>query len=156
DWRDIVARYVAAGRGLAAAHDAGLVHRDFKPMNVLCSRDGRVLVTDFGLVRAAGEPADRSMGSSDSALDSQITQAGAVLGTPRYMAPEHRLGNADARSDQYSFCVALDEALKGKSAPKRIRRVVARGLAGDPAARYPTMHALLAELTHRPARAPWI
>src|SRR5262249_53250983 len=154
-WREIVARFAAAGRGLAAAHDAGLVHRDFKPSNVMCSRDGRVLVTDFGLVRAAGEPNERTPSSPDSALDSQLTQAGAVVGTPHYMAPEHRAGSADARSDQYSFCVALAEALYGKAPPARpmigfaaargnakrasterrvpawIRRVVARGLAGD-------------------------
>jgi serine/threonine protein kinase len=106
-WREVLARFLPAGRGLAAAHAAGLVHRDFKPENVLLGRDGRVRVADFGLAEAAPEP-----GGKLAALPAEW---GLVLGTPAYMAPEQLRGIAvDARSDQFSFCVALFEALYGR------------------------------------------
>ena len=127
---EILRVFAAAGEGLAAAHAAGLVHRDFKPDNVLVGADGRVRVVDFGLARNAGsfeleppsessEPAlsteskDELSGQSGPLLlDSAVTQAGAVIGTPRYMSPEQLRGEpTDSRSDQYSFCVALYEAL---------------------------------------------
>jgi eukaryotic-like serine/threonine-protein kinase len=124
-WRDIVAVFVAAGRGLLAAHRAGLVHRDFKPDNVLIGHDGRIRVTDFGLacplpdvdrdgsdgpVPAPGE----GLGVLGSVEDHQgrLTRTGALVGTPGYIAPEVlRGGAADFASDQFSFCVALHEAL---------------------------------------------
>src|SRR3954468_8020130 len=97
-WREIVEVFAAAGEGLATVHAAGLVHRDFKPTNVLVGRDGRPRVTDFGLVQ------DGSPG----------TARGAIAGTPYYMSPEQFRGEpADARSDQFSFCVALFAALHG-------------------------------------------
>ena len=126
-WREIVDQFVAAGDGLAAAHEAGLVHRDFKPANVLVGSDGRVRVTDFGLARAAETGDWESLESSvanltmalttagsSSPLETPLTQDGMVLGTPAYMAPEQALkGLTDHRSDQYAFCVSLYVALFG-------------------------------------------
>ncbi|MFY0539443.1 serine/threonine-protein kinase [Nannocystis pusilla] len=111
---DIVALFVAAGQGLAAVHRAGLVHRDFKPDNVMVGDDGRVRVLDFGLVRdAQGEPSQETGGRV--VFDVDLTTTGCVLGTPAYMAPEqHRGGEADARSDVFSFCASLYEALYGE------------------------------------------
>ena len=122
---EIVEKFVAAGKGLAAAHAAGLVHRDFKPDNVLLGKDGRVRVSDFGLARALG-PADEALPAATRAhmaraqLDlsrspmSPLTRTGAVMGTPMFMAPEQHLGDpADERSDQFSFSVALYHALYG-------------------------------------------
>jgi hypothetical protein len=117
DWRDIVDVFCAAGRGLAAAHKVGLVHRDFKPANVLVADDGVAQVLDFGLVRRAGEADPESDDDDDPVLreDSlaiDLTRTGSVMGTPAYMAPEQHLGQpTDARSDQFAFCVALYEAL---------------------------------------------
>ena len=166
-WREIRDRFVEAGRGLAAAHDAGLVHRDFKPDNVLIGRDGHARVTDFGLVRALPVAPDDAAGDTTS-----------VAGTPRYMAPEQHTGQrAGARADQFAFCVALYEALwradpfaapdpaarrarilAGDIAPPppgripgRLLAAVLRGLAADPAARHPSMHALLDDISRDPA-----
>ena len=163
-WREVLAVFIAAGRGLAAAHRAGIIHRDFKPDNVLVGKDGRVRVTDFGLARDLG----RGDFESEERLPSsphnqQLTQNGAVLGTPAYMGPEQHKGQpADERSDQFSFCVSLYEGLYGvrpgasepppaRGVPARLRKIVTRGLSPDPAARYPTMDALLAELAKDPA-----
>jgi serine/threonine-protein kinase len=146
-WREIVDVFVAAGRGLAAAHAAGLVHQDFKPDNVLVGADGSVRVTDFGLARVPGdEPgAERA-------------------GTPAFMAPERaRSGVPEPRADQYSFCVALHLALhgrlpgRGREAPAGARPagapdpaipvwlddVLGRGLNADPAGRWDSVDALV-------------
>lgn len=121
-WREVLRAMTSAGQGLVAAHESGLVHRDFKLDNVLRSREGRVLVTDFGLARPlwSAEAAQRRDGSGGSdagaaLLGVELTRTGAFLGTPVYMAPEVLDGQpADALSDQFSFCVALYEALYGK------------------------------------------
>ncbi|MEM9204093.1 MAG: serine/threonine-protein kinase [Actinomycetota bacterium] len=118
-WRERLELCLQAGDGLAAAHAAGLVHRDFKPDNVLIDRDGRAVVGDFGLARAPGpvQPSSPSRGPvpTPSDLDGQLTATGAVLGTPAYMAPEQYEGaNVDARADQFAFCVVLYEALYGR------------------------------------------
>ena len=120
---DILAIMLAAGDGLAAAHDVGIVHRDFKPSNVLVTEGGRVAVSDFGLARpeatedgegdATADPSE-SMGDG-SLFDLELTVQGHAVGTPAYMAPEQHLGQTvDARSDQYAYCVTLYEALYGK------------------------------------------
>ncbi len=116
--REILAVYLRAGRGLAQAHAAGIVHRDFKPDNVLVGKDGRVRVTDFGLARDAqrDEPVDAKPAVNETAtVEAALTRTGAVVGTPVYMAPEQLRGQvADVRSDVYGFCVALYEALYGE------------------------------------------
>ncbi|MCA9659200.1 MAG: serine/threonine protein kinase, partial [Myxococcales bacterium] len=105
-----------AGRGLAAAHDAGLIHRDFKPENVMIGDDGRVRVMDFGLARSAAD-VDAHATAGDHALASagpleNLTRTGTLLGTPAYMSPEQFTGGpVDARSDLFAFCVALYQGL---------------------------------------------
>jgi hypothetical protein len=198
---EVIAALLAAGRGLAAAHAAGMIHRDFKPHNVLVERAGRVLVTDFGLARAdqssdalaetaaeSPQPAVSALPlaleetaaptnvettttlppSSRGSLASNLTRTGTLLGTPAYMAPEQLRGAAaDARADQFAFCATAWEALAGKRpfpgadvgaiaaaiaagnpafadrVPRRLRPILARGLAQDPTARWPAMAPLL-------------
>jgi hypothetical protein len=186
---EILDVFTAAARGLAAAHAAGLVHRDFKPHNVLRRRDGRICVTDFGLARGvdAGLEATLRMNSSeirdaDRTPDSLsgITQTGSVLGTPAYMAPEQWTGgHIGPAADQFGFCVALWEALTGErpfrgatvdelkrevargpdkkdaaKLPRRLRRALVRGLEPDPDKRWPSMNALLAEMSRAERRVP--
>jgi tetratricopeptide (TPR) repeat protein len=117
DWRTIIAAYRQAGQALAAAHAVGIVHRDFKPDNVLIDRNGRVRVADFGLARAStdGEESQterKSDAVASTAAAGKLTRTGSLIGTPAYMAPEQHLGKAaDAAADQFSFCVSLYEAL---------------------------------------------
>ncbi|HEX3757117.1 MAG TPA: serine/threonine-protein kinase, partial [Kofleriaceae bacterium] len=168
---EILEVYRAAGRGLAAAHAVGIVHRDFKPENVVIGGDGRPRVGDFGLARAAGTQGEiHGPDGVRAAASGERTAPGLLLGTPYYMAPElYRGAEADARSDQFSFCVALFTALHGvrpfagdrvdelaanvcagrlRSAPtagvpRRIRAAIERGLAVDPARRFATLDGLL-------------
>ena len=129
-WPEVLAIYVQAGEGLAAAHAAGLVHRDFKPDNVLVGSDGRARVLDFGLARSDGhaddlgvsterndEPSFETTRSRVSRRSSEqpLTVAGTLIGTPAYMSPEQHLRVAtDPRSDQFSFCVSLYEGVYGE------------------------------------------
>jgi serine/threonine protein kinase/tetratricopeptide (TPR) repeat protein len=229
---EVLAVYRAAGRGLEAAHREGLIHRDFKPENVMIGHGGRVRVMDFGLARhvldgpestdaverglaslsdggearslresgapagievdldatmqlplatpGGGPVASRSVSSSPTALDTRLTQTGAILGTPAYMSPEQFQGRAtDARTDQFSFCVALYEALydqrpfsgttvvtltravlagnvadapRETKVPTRIRRALLRGMSVEPAARWPSMTALLDAISYDSGR----
>jgi hypothetical protein len=123
--QEILAAFAAAGRGLAAAHAAGLVHRDFKPHNVLRRNDGRIVVTDFGLARGveAAIELEATMRLQDAQAQSPstpsslggLTQTGSVLGTPAYMAPEQWSGESvGPAADQFAFSVALWEALAGE------------------------------------------
>ncbi len=205
--REVLQVFLEAGRGLSAAHAAGLVHRDFKPDNVLIDGRGRVRVTDFGLARPvrgqlgsalaqqatvpfAEQDGSRSeplcAGASRPAAGTWGTATGAVIGTPAYMAPEQitRRG-ADHRSDQFSFCVALHEALhgalpfegetpaavafaatmgrlralpQGSPVPAWIAPILRRGLAVKPEDRYGSLDALLADLSRdrMHARRRWL
>ena len=115
-WQQVLEAFIAAGRGLVAAHVEGLVHRDFKPHNVMRTDDGIVKVLDFGLARMVGdevEPTEErvSLSGSNPSLSSPLTHTGTVMGTPAYMAPEQFEGDGiDAKTDQYCYCVALWES----------------------------------------------
>lgn len=170
-WEEIVAVFVQAAKGLAAAHEVGLVHRDFKPTNVLIGKDGRVRVADFGLARSMDavehEPSERLVGDSrdpSPSLEHAVTATGALVGTPFYMAPELRDGSgATQRADQYSFWLSLSEALSGArpgpktgedrdraalgTVPTHIRAALSRGLRDDPHERFPSMRAVIDVLT---------
>jgi len=185
--REILDVFAAAGRGLSAAHAAGLVHRDFKLDNVMVGHDGRVCVLDFGLARVSPMPcaAFDACDDGDPARSGlrdglAMTDPGSVVGTPAYMSPEQWRGRrAGAHSDQFSFCVALWCALTGEhpfdtrsrealhrsvvdgrlrrapaSLPLRLRRVLRRGLATDPRARFSSIDAIVRELDGR--RRRWI
>jgi eukaryotic-like serine/threonine-protein kinase len=180
-WRTIVELYERAGAGLAAAHRAGVVHRDFKPDNVLVELEGgapaRVVVTDFGVARTTSLVEDTDAGAEQTAR-ARITQAGSLIGTPAYMAPEQLAREpVDRRADVFAFCVSLWEGLFGtrpfpgtsaaeiqrsmkrtpraprRRVPRALVRTLARGLALDPRDRPQDLEELLAELArHRIAR----
>ena len=137
EWPEILRVFVLAGKGLAAAHAEGLLHRDFKPSNVLVSEDGRVKVTDFGLAKptrnAFGESSFSPEDSFPADVVESLTQTGIVMGTPRYMAPEqHHDADLTETADQYAFCVALWEALT-KEPPFRGPNLARAKLRGPPA-----------------------
>jgi serine/threonine protein kinase len=171
---EILDVFVQASRGLEAAHGAGLVHRDFKPSNVIIGDDGRVRVLDFGLARLAEAPDPSDAGDASTDPLGAITRTGGIVGTPAYMAPEQcGDGKVDERCDQFSFCVTLYQALYGclpfattsladrnarivageltpptteREVPEQVRAAVLRGLAAEPDRRYASMQELAAKL----------
>lgn len=181
-WHEIISLFLQAGEALAAAHQMGVVHRDFKPENVLVSVDGRVKVLDFGLCRVLDASNGETQNQQVSALSIHevaenfvsLTQTGALIGTPHYMSPEQILGkNVDIRTDQFSFCIALYEAVYRQTAfagrelceylehviaanlrppppqtdvPPWMWPILAQGLANNPEHRFPSMQALLTEI----------
>jgi tetratricopeptide (TPR) repeat protein len=147
--REIVKAYRQAGDALAAAHAAGLVHRDFKPENAIMGTDGRVRVVDFGLACEATDPT----------RPQTLQRAGA--GTPKYMPPEQVIGGEiTPAADQYGFCTSLAEALKGcpGGVPRWLQPVIDRGSAPYPTDRFPSMAELLKALGRDPAivRRRWL
>ncbi|MEX1364193.1 MAG: serine/threonine-protein kinase [Nannocystaceae bacterium] len=187
-WQQVLDAFVQAGSGLASAHAQGIVHRDFKPDNVIVGEDGRVRVLDFGLAlrrSAVDTPELRALGDGpldheSTLLAERLTRTGVRVGTPAYMSPEqHQDSTVGPASDQYSFCVALYEALYGarppdstgepidpkaakpheraRRVPARIRAVLAKGLAREPSERWRSMDELLAKLgrARRARRARW-
>ncbi|MEZ4453341.1 MAG: serine/threonine-protein kinase [Nannocystaceae bacterium] len=198
-WREVLGAYLQVAEGLRAAHEVGLVHRDIKPENVVMGEKGRVMILDFGLARlreadaarttrdesgaeariTGGRAVDEASGGGD--LRHTLTATGAVMGTPAYMSPEQCSGlPADARSDQFSFCVALYEGLygerpfaahnlseliaaicggkireapRGSKVPTWLRRVLLRGLSVKTEERWPSMQALAEALAADPARS---
>lgn len=180
-WAELREPLLAAGRGLAAAHAAGLVHRDFKPANVIVGPAG-VRVLDFGLARAYLESELRPREADANAQGPGLTATVAVVGTPAYMAPEvHDAAPIDVRADQYAFCITLYEALLGRRPfmgrtgaalvlakhepgpwlaearvlPAFLRQVLTRGLDPDPARRFADMDTLLAALAYDPSARRW-
>jgi hypothetical protein len=176
-WREVLDVFVRAGHGLIAAHEAGLVHRDFKPDNVLVADDGSVRVADFGLARLESLPAEVApQGASTTAVAPPFTATASsvFMGTPAYMAPEVlATGRADARSDLFSFCVSLYEALYGQrpfgsgassasgelrdpprdhAVPAWVREPLLQGMRARPQERPSSMAALLSALGRDPAR----
>lgn len=181
--RECLEVLLAAGRGLAAVHAAGLVHRDFKPDNVIIGHDGRVRVIDLGLAfTTQASTADTSADgtSAPTTVDATLTRTGGVMGTPAYMAPEQHEGHkVDARSDQFGFCVTAYELLSGErpftgtsleqlaaaitgrelARPSNLSRhthaILRRGLSADPTARHKSMDELLDRL-HRTRQPRWL
>lgn len=184
-WRELGSRSIAeivkiyrdSLSALIAAHDQGIIHRDFKPDNVMVGADGVARVTDFGLARAAMVDVDELLAeaSSKGVNWETLTQTGLVLGTPRYMAPEQFSGVANESTDQFSFCLSLYEALYGHyplgtktprnlepnrdiseqilaplnkgKVPDNLRRILLRGMAVNPRERWPSLRELQYELS---------
>lgn len=182
-WRVVLDRFLDAGRGLEAAHARGLIHRDFKPDNVMIAASGRLVVLDFGLARPTRDAASEQF--DDAALSGGLlieATVGRVAGTPAYMAPEQAMaGELTPAVDQFAFCVSLWEALYGRRpfegqtypqmlanisdgtvrstsrrrAPRWLRRCLLRGLRADPDRRWASMHDLLSALDRGRGRWRW-
>lgn len=179
---EIIEVFRNAGTGLNAAHEAGLVHRDFKPSNLMVPHGTDAKVTDFGLVRIHDEDS-ASLPSPEDLDVLRLSLSGSIIGTPAYMAPEQLTqADATAKSDQFAFCVTLYEALCGErpfqgatfsalsasmegskdagvdtsklhSIRSKARAAIVKGLSVDPEQRHLSMKALLAELA--PPKKRW-
>lgn len=182
-WREILEIFLDAGEGLAAAHEAGVTHRDFKPDNVVVSRQGRARVMDFGLAHAHGQPAEPNTPlpaageTPTGSMRRRITLPGIMLGTPAYMSPEAMYGKpTDPRSDEFSYAIALFEALYGMrpfagetapavaaeiqlnrvrptpkktQVPRRIHELLVKALRSNPDERFQSLRAFLVQLGRR-------
>ncbi len=173
---------IGAARGLAAAHDAGVIHRDVKPANILVGVDGRARIADFGLARETAEHELRTeiRPARADGTSVRLTQSGARVGTPAYMAPEQFAGHTDAMSDEWGLCATFWEAAYGRRAfaadsvttlrsalreplgppppersevPRWWREILRRGLAVEPHARWPSVAELADQLERATARA---
>ena len=177
-WRETLRMFVDAGRGLSAAHSKNILHRDFKPANVLVGNDDWVRVSDFGLARLVSPedpPTLDTLELDAETMDTSVSVGGRMVGTPYYMAPEQIDGETTVRSDVYAFCLALHDAiygvrafeaatlmelavLKSKGAPQApadtrgvpasVRSAIERGLSPSAADRWESMAALLEVLEH--------
>ncbi len=171
---EIVSVFEQASQGLAAAHRVGVVHRDFKPSNVIIGDDGRVRVLDFGIAHLVSSESESRGGET---MDGSANTTSAFAGTRRYAAPEQHRGQAVPVTDQFSLCVSLYEAVCGehpfegddastlrrrspprawRAAPRRLQQAMSRGLALNPNSRWPSMDALVSQLLpRRGTAAPW-
>ncbi|MEM6290076.1 MAG: tetratricopeptide repeat protein [Myxococcota bacterium] len=175
-WKETLAVFLDAGKGLAAAHARDILHRDFKPANVLIGHDDWVRVSDFGLARMLTRNRAETLATADltgPSLQASLSVDGRMVGTPYFMAPEQLEGESTVRSDVYAFCLALRDALYGvrtfptdsflelvtlkstakptppddaRGVPSLVRAAIERGLATDPQARWTSMDELLTEL----------
>ena len=170
EWRDVLEMLVGVADGLAAAHDAGILHRDIKPTNILITRSGYAKLADFGLAKLAAQPAYED--GTTRTMSVELTRPGTLVGTIAYMSPERASGRAiDARTDIFSFAVMLYEMLAGRrpfegatdleilqkiiggsplplglEIPSSVRAMVEKALVKDPAQRYQSMRLMVAEM----------
>ncbi|HTA70297.1 MAG TPA: protein kinase [Bryobacteraceae bacterium] len=168
NWEDVAQLLTGVADGLAAAHQAGILHRDIKPDNILVSASGYAKLADFGLAKLEDSPT----GSATRTLTEEQTRKGMIIGTIAYMSPEQASGQTlDARSDMFSFGVVLYEMLGGQrpfraatnlellqqvihakpaplneDIPEPLRALVTRALEKNPADRYPSMRELVSDL----------
>jgi tetratricopeptide (TPR) repeat protein len=180
-WHEVRDLFIDAARGLEAAHEMGIVHRDFKPDNVLIDGSGRAHVADFGLASSDGHVVSDDPEDPSSPAHHRLTRTGSVMGTPRYMAPEqHRGEQVTAAADQFAFCVSLYSALYGAApfggdsvpelaesvtngklvsrdrpagVPDWLNEIVLRGLSVEPDDRHESMTALREALEADPRAA---
>ncbi|HEY6177675.1 MAG TPA: serine/threonine-protein kinase, partial [Kofleriaceae bacterium] len=165
----LVGNVIAVADAIAYAHDRRVIHRDLKPANVIVGEFGETVVIDWGLAKLLDDPDDETAAAARPTDGGELTQAGSVLGTPAYMAPEQYAGRADERSDIYALGGLLHHVLTGapphlansaarasmpRSVPRDLAAIVARAMAADPAQRYATAQAFADDLRRFQRRVP--